>query len=576
VDGEAPTTTRYTYDANGRRASMTGGDGIRSEYAYDAPGRLRNLVKRTAAGALLMAMSYSVDASGMRTAVEEADSTGTVRTVAWQYDGVKRLTREAIDHREAAHDRSSEWTYDKVGNRLTQVVTAGAAAAVTTRYTYDANDHLLTETADGVPTAYAYDANGNTISKGSPGTLTEYAYDDANRLIDARTPAGRTTYVYDADGLRVRSTHTPTGGAPTTTWYLQDSTYPYAQVIEQHTGDSVAQKRLSATYTFADELVSQTRYDTAGTPSTRFVQRDGFGSTRWVTDAAGSITDSIDYDAFGNEINRTGTTKVEHLYRGEAFDPNVGFYYLRARWMDPSSGRFTQMDRWAGLESNPISLHKYVYGNSDPVNGKDPSGFMTMMDVIGGININSMGRTVSAHAMRRYFKRVITQTLRDVGSARREVRKCLVSKRKCDIELPVLVVGGDNAAMADHIFDAQTAAGTNFVPAGFLHSFNSRPRAGQWYIGQPGCSTGDKLRAIGEYGPAIECDEFPMNAMDLGGRSHHPMLVSLRYVPLSQNKSVGAMWNNLVNSSGMRSKPDKKALVVAWREIPASVYIPAK
>lgn len=388
VDGEAPTTTRYTYDANGRRASMTGGDGIRSEYAYDAPGRLRNLVKRTAAGVLLMAMSYSVDASGMRTAVNEADASGTVRSVSWQYDGVKRLTREAIDHRDAAHDRRSEWTYDKVGNRLTQVVTAGAAAAVTTRYTYDANDRLLTETAGGVQTAYAYDANGNTISKGSPGTLTEYAYDDANRLIEARTPDGTTRYVYNADGLRVRSTHTPTGGTATTTWYLQDSGYAYAQVIEQHVGDSVAQKRLAATLTFADELVSQTRYDEQGAPTTAFVQMDGFGSTRWVTDAAGSITDSIDYDAFGVEIGRTGSSDVEHLYRGERWDANVAAYDLRARLYTPGNGRFLTQDSFVGFDQDPQSLHKYTYTHNNPVNGTDPSGHLTLMEL--GSNLNTM------------------------------------------------------------------------------------------------------------------------------------------------------------------------------------------
>ncbi len=388
VDGEAPTVTRYEYDAVGNRKAMVGGDGIRTEYAYDLRHRLRSLVKKTATGALLLAMNYTVDASGMRTAVEESDPAGLIRSVAYQYDGVKRLVNEAIDHRVDANDRSSSWTYDRVGNRLTQVV-INTAGTETTSYAYDDNDRLTTEVSNGVITAYNYDANGNTTAKARLGELTEYDYDDANRLIEARTPAATTTYGYNADGLRVRQTVTPQGGTPTTTYYLQDSGYTYAQVIEQHTQVGTGPKQLSATFTFADDLVSQTRYDANGVPDTSFVQADGFGSTRWITDAAGSITDSIDYDAFGVEIGRTGSTDVEHLYRGEAFDPNVGFYYLRARWMDPSVGRFVTQDSFDGFSMDPRSLQKYFYASANPVSGSDPSGYLTMTEQMAGAAVGA-------------------------------------------------------------------------------------------------------------------------------------------------------------------------------------------
>jgi len=293
-----------------------------------------------------------VDASGMRTAIEERDTAGTTRTVAYQYDALKRLTAESIDHRLNANDRTSTWTYDAVGNRLTQSIATDAGSAETTSYLYDPNDRLTSETGSRGVTAYIYDANGNTRTKAGPDGNVAYTYNDANQLTAATTPDGTTTYVYNADGLRVRQTHTPTGGMPTTTWYLQDSGYAYAQVIEQHTQQGTGPKRLSATYTFADDLVSQTRYTEGSTPTTRFIQADGFGSTRWLTDVAGTITDSIDYDAFGVEIGRSGTTDIEHLYRGEAFDPNVGFYYLRARWMDPMlEGLRSRTFTWAGTWS---------------------------------------------------------------------------------------------------------------------------------------------------------------------------------------------------------------------------------
>jgi uncharacterized protein RhaS with RHS repeats len=74
VDGEAPTTTRYEYDAAGRRRAMLGGDGLRTEYTYDRRHRLKDLVKKTAAGAVLLSMAYTVDASGLRTALTERDA----------------------------------------------------------------------------------------------------------------------------------------------------------------------------------------------------------------------------------------------------------------------------------------------------------------------------------------------------------------------------------------------------------------------------------------------------------------------------------------------------------------------
>jgi hypothetical protein len=105
---------------------------------------------------------------------------------------------------------------------------------------------------------------------------------------------------------------------------VQDTAYPYAQVIEEYTAEGANPRQLAATFTFADELISQTRYDATGIPATTFVQADGFGSTRWLSGCEpAQITDSIDFDAFGNEIARSGTTDLEHLYRGERWDANL-------------------------------------------------------------------------------------------------------------------------------------------------------------------------------------------------------------------------------------------------------------
>ena len=43
--------------------------------------------------------------------------------------------------------------------------------------------------------------------------------------------------------------------------------------------------------------------------------------------------------------------------------------------MDTLTGRFISQDSYAGSISDPISLHKYLYANANPVMYSDPSGF---------------------------------------------------------------------------------------------------------------------------------------------------------------------------------------------------------
>jgi RHS repeat-associated protein len=101
---------------------------------------------------------------------------------------------------------------------------------------------------------------------------------------------------------------------------------------------------------------------------------DGHGSTRALADTTGNVTDTYDYDAFGNEIHATGATPNEFLFAGEQYDSDLRLYYNRARYLNTSTGRFWTMDSVEGDWQSPLSLHKYLYASADPVNRIDPSG----------------------------------------------------------------------------------------------------------------------------------------------------------------------------------------------------------
>lgn len=198
---------------------------------------------------------------------------------------------------------------------------------------------------------------------------------------------GIVSFVYDVDGNRVAKT---VNGV--TTRYLVDTNNPtgYSQIVDELTGTQVTR-----TYTFGQSLISQ-RELVNGRWVVSFYGYDGQGSVRLLTDFFGAITDTYTYDAFGNLIAATGTTPNEHLYVGEQFDANVGFYYLRARYMDPSIGRFWSMDSYEGSSYDPATLHKYLYVGADPVNKVDPTGHSSIAEELVTLDVNSILSSMSA------------------------------------------------------------------------------------------------------------------------------------------------------------------------------------
>jgi RHS repeat-associated protein len=65
---------------------------------------------------------------------------------------------------------------------------------------------------------------------------------------------------------------------------------------------------------------------------------------------------------------------------GEQYDPDLGLYYLRARYYNSLTGRFISRDPVGGQMADPKTLHKYLYASGDPVNAKDPTGRSALLE----------------------------------------------------------------------------------------------------------------------------------------------------------------------------------------------------
>jgi len=372
--------TKYFYDAGGNLERAELPNGVVETRTYDKLNRLK-LLQYKRNDVTLQSFDYTLDPVGHRKVVTEQNG----RKVEYEYDDLYRLTKETIFAAAGAVERTISYGYDAVGNRLSKTDSVGGVTA----YIYDDNDRLLKEELrqNGMlvgSVEYRYDANGNTTRKIENGTQeTVYTWNQEKRLVAVQTPTGKNiSYAYHVDGVRVSKT---VNGV--TTEYLVDSNRDYAQVLEERVNNS-----LIASYLYGLDLISQER----GNADSYYLV-DGLGSTRGLTDGAGNVTNTYSYDAFGNLIASAGNVENDYLFAGEQFDEDLEQYYLRQRYYESETGRFTRRDTYSGHISDPITLHKYTYANANPVNGIDPSGFATITESLGIIN------TISQLAARLYI-----------------------------------------------------------------------------------------------------------------------------------------------------------------------------
>ena len=348
----------YGYDPAGNLQAMRYGNGVTNLYQYDSLNRLTNLVWALNGGARAK-FAYQLMAGGTRTNLVET-VTNTSRTYQWSYDWLYRMTNENI-----IGIGSVGYAYDPVGNR-TNRQSGGISQLSTSSYGYNTNDELVSDSY-GIYSSGNYDGNGNTTGAGG----TTYAYDAMNQLTGIN---GCTNYGYDGDGNRVAKLYYDFQYNAITTFYMVDDRNPsgYPQVVEEYLTDTNltdTAPALSRVYNYGLALISQQQFD-GGTllPTTNsYYGYDGHGSVRFLMDTNGTITDTYAYDGFGTLLVHSGNTPNTYLYAGQQFDPALGLYYNRARYLNTDVGRFWTRDTFAGDNEDPLSLHKYLYAQDDPV-----------------------------------------------------------------------------------------------------------------------------------------------------------------------------------------------------------------
>ena len=330
----------YTYDTNGNRASLTYANGVTETYRYNKANWIISLENRNNSG-LISSYTYTYYASGSQKTKTAADG----KVTSYVYDGLNRLVQES-----ETGALTQSYTYDARGNRAAMTVTGTESYAVS--YTYDANNRLLTEQkTQGLLTdltTYTYDANGNLLSKtvlaGNGGAAgSTYVYNTLNQLVSATENQRTAAYAYNAQGIRTAKVT-----FSTRTNYLLDG----ANVVgERLNGEYVS-------YLRGANLISRT-----GEDGTDYYLFNAHGDVTGLADSTGASARAYDYDAFGVEKDPDPLDENPFRYCGEYFDRETETYYLRARYYDPTIGRFTQQDtHWTTANSiygdNPQKINE--------------------------------------------------------------------------------------------------------------------------------------------------------------------------------------------------------------------------
>ena len=324
-------SVRYTYDALNRLETVT----IEwlnktAFYYYDEAGRLTDFINFNGTWT-----EYAYDDADRLIGMDCATSDlAIISGYQFTLDGNGNRTR--VDRLEPLRSifkaELTAYQYNPQRNRLT------AAGGFTYNYDFEGQ---LSEIND---TTYEFDYDHRLVAV-SDAESSSYVYDGRDKRLEAMRDGTITKYIYDAAGNLLAEA----GPSNTITRY-----YIYGQ-------------GLMAMVTPTDELYGY--------------NFDAIGSTIAMTDDSGQIVNAYAYTPFGRITNKQETIAQPFTFVGQhgvMTEPN-GFYYMRARYYDPQTGRFISQDP-LGFDGGDVNL--YIYAANNPVLLIDPNG-LWITTVIG-------------------------------------------------------------------------------------------------------------------------------------------------------------------------------------------------
>ncbi|MGK5728120.1 RHS repeat domain-containing protein [Streptomyces sp. URMC 124] len=408
------TVQTFTYETDTRRLG-----GVTEDREADGPQTIDH-------------KAYSYDPIGNVTRIRnDREDKKTTDTQCFVHDFARRLTdawtaaddcstRPSGDTRPKIGGTDPYWysySYDSVGNRTaeTRHDPAGEAGKDVRRaYAYPkpgtSLPHAMTAVGITGPGArsdsFEYDKAGNTVRRVTAGGDQRITWDAEGHMASSTIGDKTSTFLYDADGRRLLRRD-----PEAVTLYLDSQELRLDTKTGKVSGKRFLTAKNATIVVSSDGGVSYVLNDHNGTPdltvdaeSLRFTRRASgpFGTARGPQPAAGQWPS-------------------DHGFVGGTKDESTGLTHVGAREYDADNGRFLSVDPVLNAE-NPQQANGYAYANNSPVSNSDPSGAITIGDLVGMVpGMGQIGAVLNMveYGMSQY--RSYTRSSPSYSSARRQM-----------------------------------------------------------------------------------------------------------------------------------------------------------
>nr|WP_308114672.1 polymorphic toxin-type HINT domain-containing protein [Streptomyces sp. ISL-12] len=382
-------TTAYSYVGKPLQYSMAANGGKltleTNTYQWGTQRLATSRVDRQDVSGVDQYNTYSYDEAGNVLSVSDTSRTGTDNQ-CFSYDYLGRLTQAWAQSTTGCATTPtttalggpapywSSYTYDVVGNRLSETRHATAAGDSDTERSYHYPDpgavrpHTLSsvDTTTGTvksTDSFTYDDGGNTRTRQlGDGTSQTLDWDAEGHLAKVTQPVEGgsdqvTEYLYDAEGNRL------IGRTPTeTTLYLGATEITLAK------GATTAKGTRYLDVGGGHQAVQ------ANDGTISFTLADHHGTAQLSVNATTQAITQRRTLPFGEPRGTEPTTWTGTKgFVGGTTDTTTGLTHLGAREYDPATGRFLSVDP-VFTGDDPQQMHGYTYAKNNPLTHSDPSG----------------------------------------------------------------------------------------------------------------------------------------------------------------------------------------------------------
>ena len=357
----------YEWDNLGRPTVTVypgfGGKDFNYGYSYDFTTKnLEKLYNRNT-NDIYVTYTYQKDGNPLKTVYGNGD------TIYYHYDSYNRLDSIKGVNKLSQVLYSIGATLDKNGKHLsenTQIIYQGQPDITlpylvtgTKSFTYQIRNRI--NTGDGK--SYTSDGSGEITNSTNPAIT--YTWNQYSQLTNINRNGVDHPYEYDPLGNRKRNGNT------------------YYVVDQQNTGNVVLEATQNTTptnaYIYGNGLIA--RVDPIN-DSLFYYHFDFRGSVIAITDQNGVLVKYYKYEPSGNVYKGGGSltwnNPFQYLGRHGVQTDDSDIYYMKARYYQPSTGRF--------LSEDPLwNTNLFVYGGDDAINNIDPNGedWITYMPALG-------------------------------------------------------------------------------------------------------------------------------------------------------------------------------------------------